>query len=268
MSPSSWEERRERVDERERLSDIVTLMQLGRALTSNLNLKQLYDQILELVEQAFKPDSVSLMLLNSEGERLRIVAQQGLPPSVTAGTEVTVEASIAGRVVQEGEPQLLLGGLEGTSFEGMARREREIRSAMSVPLQVQGKTIGVINVNRYDQQPTYTEYDADLFHIFAAQIAIAINNAQLYENLRRERDRIINAQEKVRRELAWDLHDGPTQVLSRQALDLDFLSARLGDGRLTIEEAQEELATLRAITRQVVQDVRNMTFGLHPLNLE
>ncbi len=263
-----WQERRTLVEEGERLSEIITLMELGRALTSNLHLDQLYEQINDLVERAFSPDTISLMLLNPQGERLRLVAQRGLPPRATAGAEVTLEESIAGKVVREGEPQLLLGGLEGTSFSSLARRGRHIVSAMSIPLQVQGKTIGVINVNRYRGRSTYTQHDANLLHVFASQIAIAIKNAQLYASLREERDRIIKAQEDVRHELARDLHDGLTQVLARMALDLDFLRSQLGSGLVSIEAAQEELSSLRSVTRQAIHDTRTMMFALRPLVLE
>lgn len=267
QSVRRWQERVEASAETANPSEMITLMQLGRTLTSTLDLEDLYEQIIEQVQRAFQPDTVSLMLLNERVGRLRLVVQRGLPDMAT-GTEVSIEESIAGRVVQEGRPQLLLGGLEGTDFETLARRRNRIASAMSVPLEVKHRTLGVLNVNRYEGRANYSEKDAMLLHIFAAQIAIALQNAQLYESLRQERDRIVEAQEEVRRELARDLHDGLTQMLATLAMKLDHLRALVKQGNRPQGELEADLAFLRGMARQTVQDARTMTFGLRPLVLE
>jgi len=132
-----WQQQRELQTEKERLSEVLYLMELGRTLTSTLDLNQLYDQIITLVKRAFLPDTVSLMLLREteRGPRLVIVAQRGLG-NIRPGTEVSLEGTIAGLVVKQGEPLVLLGGLKGTPYEKMARGG-PIGSSMSVPLKVQ-----------------------------------------------------------------------------------------------------------------------------------
>ena len=262
-----WQERYAALSETARLSEIITLMELGRTLTSTLRLADLYEQIIGQVERAFLPDTVSLMLLDGHGQSLRIVAQRGLP-ATTTGTEVSLEESIAGQVFREGRPQLLLGGLQNTPFESMARGRGNIGSAMSVPLNVQRRMLGVLNVNRYPDRRNYAASDANLLHVFASQIAIAVQNAQLYESLREERDRIIKAQEDVRRELARDLHDGLTQVLATLTLNVDHLRTMVRDERIDTNNLLEDLDFLRTMARQAMQDARMMMFGLRPLVLE
>ncbi|MGB0385321.1 MAG: GAF domain-containing protein [Ardenticatenaceae bacterium] len=267
QSARRWQEEVAMMSDAANLSEIIMLMELGRTLTGTLRLDELYEQIIEQVERAFRPDTVSLMLLTRSG-RLRLVAERGLSSNAIPGTEVSLEKSIAGKVMKDGRPQLLLGGLEGTPFSQMARPGNKIASAMSIPLQVQRKTLGVLNVNRHHGRPNYTEKDANLLHIFAAQIAISIQNARLYESLREERDRIIEAQEEVRRELARDLHDGLTQVLATLVLNIDFLRSMLTPGEMVSEKIHDDLKFLRTVARQAIQDARTLTFGLRPLVLE
>ncbi len=267
QSTRRWQEQVAMMNDAANLSEIIMLMELGRTLTSTLRLDELYEKIIEQVERAFRPDTVSLMLLTRPGH-LRLVVQRGLSENATPGTEVSLEESIAGKVMKDGRPQLLLGGLQGTQFSTLARPGNKIASAMSIPLQVQRETVGVLNVNRHHGRPNYTEKDANLLHIFAAQIAIALQNAKLYESLRDERDLILEAQEEVRRELARDLHDGLTQVLATLILNIDFLRGLLKSGKATTETVHDDLKFLRSIARQAIQDARTLTFGLRPLVLE
>ncbi len=171
--------------EKKRLSAEVSLMELGRVLTSNLDLAFLYSQAIEQVMRAFAADSGSLMLFDEASQRFTIVAQQGLQ-DVAPGTQVGLDETMAGYVVRRGEPLLLLEGLEHTPFAGQA--QRPIRSALSVPLRVREKIIGVLNVNRELGHPNYTAEDTQLLSVYGTQTAIALENARLYEHTKQDAD--------------------------------------------------------------------------------
>lgn len=265
-----WWQRREMKEDNEHLSEVLHLMELGRTLTSTLELDDLYNQIIKLVQRAFLCDTVSLMLLegdNGDGH-LVLAAQRGLPSKV-AGEEARapLEDSIAGLVAREGRPLLLLGGLEGTPYQDLARGGA-IGSAMSIPLKVQRRMVGVLNVNRRPGRSNYTEHDVQLLHVFASQIAIAIQNARLYENVREERDRILNVQEQVRRELARNLHDGLAQLLATSAMNIDHTRMLLKQNRMDDEVLDDQLQYLRETIREAVRETRSFIFGLRPLILE
>jgi signal transduction histidine kinase len=99
----------------------------------------------------------------------------------------------------------------------------------------------------------------------ANQAGIAIENSRLYQSLRDERDRIIQAQEDVRRQVARNLHDGTVQFLSAIAMGIDHME-RLLDFKP--EAARSELEALRDLTRQATQQARLALFELRPLILE
>lgn len=171
--------------ERKRLSAEFSLMELSRILTSNLDLGSLCPQVIEQVMRAFAADSGSLMLLDEASQRFTIMAQQGLQ-EVAPGTQVGLDETMAGYVVRRGEPLLLLEGLENTPFAGQA--QRPIRSALSVPLRVREKIIGVLNVNRGLGHANYTAEDTQLLSVYGTQTAIALENARLYEHTKQDAD--------------------------------------------------------------------------------
>ncbi len=104
-----------------------------------------------------------------------------------------------------------------------------------------------------------------LMRAFINQAAIALQNAQLSQNLRIERDRIIEAEALARAKLARDLHDGPTQSVSALAMRLDFI-------RLLLDrdppQAKQELEQAREAVMRVGKDLRGLLFTLRPLTLE
>jgi signal transduction histidine kinase len=83
--------------------------------------------------------------------------------------------------------------------------------------------------------------------------------------LRDERDRVIHAQETVRRQVARNLHDGTVQFLSAISMGIDHLERLL---EFKPEAAKSELQALRDLTRQATQQARLALFELRPVILE
>jgi len=264
ISVNRWLEHFRWQQEKEHLSTLIHLLELGRTLTSNLEMQTLFDEILKQVDLAFSPDMVSLMLIDKDGKSFVIAAHRGLSHDLPPGTKVHTEGTIAGEVIRKGAALLLLGGLQGTPYENRARGG-DIGSAMAVPLNFKDTILGVLNVTRRRTRLNYSEEDAQLLNVFASQIAVAIQNARFYESLRAERDRIISAQEEVRRELARDLHDGLIQNLGAMVVSITHTQMQL---TAEASDLRDELEGLRQMARQAVRDARSLVFGLRPVILE
>jgi signal transduction histidine kinase len=136
---------------------------------------------------------------------------------------------------------------------------------LCVPLVFKGTVTGVLEVAQAHTEEGFDARDLDLMQTLAAQAATAVANARLYQDLRGERDRIISAQEDVRKQLARDLHDGPAQALAQIAMQLEFA------GRLAEYEPEKVPGEIRAIhdlALRTTRDIRNLLFDLRPLVLE
>ena len=89
--------------------------------------------------------------------------------------------------------------------------------------------------------------------------------AQLYRNLRQEKDRLMEVQDEAQKKLARDLHDGPTQAVAALAMRANFVRRLL---ERDPKQAGEELFKMEDLARKTTREIRHMLFTLRPLVLE
>jgi signal transduction histidine kinase len=140
-----------------------------------------------------------------------------------------------------------------------------VQSLVCAPLAAKGKIIGAIQVLNKTQGHRFDDDDLDILTSFAAQSAVAIENARLYQDLKRERDRIVAVEEDVRRRLARDLHDGPAQLLTAITLNIDFIEML---AQRQPDKVVAELDCLRPTVQKALRQVRTLLFDLRPVILE
>jgi signal transduction histidine kinase len=251
----------------QRVAALQALQKAATSLASELNLEQLLARILQSAVDVMHASAGSLLLHDPVTDELVFEVVQGGGGEALRRERIRADQGIAGAVFSTRQP---------TIVDNVERDERFLsgfdanfgfhtRSLIAVPLISQGRPIGVIEVlNKADDRP-FTPEDQELLLAFGAQSAVAIENARLYQQVVGERDRILAVEEQVRRELARDLHDGPSQLLSAITMGLRFVRDLVDRHP---ESAQEEIANLERLTKQSLRQIRNMLFDLRPLVLE
>jgi len=161
------------------------LAEVAQAISASLDLDRVLQTIVRCAAETLNFKGASVRLLDEEGKRLEINATHGLSGAYIAKGPVEVEKSpldreiLSGKAVRvrEEEMESKLQYPEETKREG-------IRSMFGLPLQIKGKAVGVLRV--YASVPyRFTLDDEEFLTALANQGAIAIENARLFQQLRK-----------------------------------------------------------------------------------
>jgi len=158
---------------------------IGQVLATPLDLGMRLDRVLEQAIDLLQADRGSIMLLDEDLEELVVRASRGL--QAWREFRVPLGEGIAGWVAEHGEPLILHDAVSDERFRGV---NPNIKSALAVPLRVEGKVIGVLNVSTTLEEKRYDYLDMEHLISFADMAAAAIENARLYDALKREQDHL------------------------------------------------------------------------------
>ncbi len=253
-------------DLRARYQSASRQAQVFYEMAQTLSLTLSYQKVLESVLDDCRrlvDFSVGVVLLSAGPEDLFVAASSGLRVgNMEQGVHLTGSGRISAALATA-EPVLLdhLGRDEELSQVVALQR---CRSGLLVPLRAGLRNYGAIVLGSVNEQ-AYTPDDLEKLASLAHFATIAIQNAQLYEDLREERDKILRAEENVRKELSRDLHDGPAQSLAAIAMSAEYIKRLLSQDPA---RALAELDTLEQLARKTAWDVRTMLFELRPIILE
>ena len=252
---------------KQRLGQLSLFYQMAQVMASTFELDKTLDHTLEMATAILDASASALMMIDETRGELVLAHAHVDAVDLPHEQRTPLSEGMAGWVASHGEP-LVVNDVPGNPcFDSAvdAWAGVPIRSMVCVPIQIRGKTIGVLQATNKRSQSGFDSEDLSLMVTTANQAAIAIENNLLYQSLRDEQERIIQAQENVRRQVARNLHDGTVQFLSAIAMGLDHLEQLM---ELKPEAAKSELQVLRDLTRQATRQARLALFELRPLILE
>ncbi|HSJ56987.1 MAG TPA: GAF domain-containing protein, partial [Anaerolineae bacterium] len=176
-----------------RLSEVSTLYTLATQITTSLALTAVLDSIVAILRMTLDCRSCSIFLIDATQEYLQLEAGSG-PASAWRGiARLRVGEGISGRVVAERRSIYVPNTTTEPDFIFF---DPQIRSLLVVPLVVRNKVIGTLSID--DTRPHAFDEELRLLTIAAAQAAVAIENAQLYESLQKSYGDLEQAYEELR----------------------------------------------------------------------
>jgi len=170
-----------------RIQELTTLNELAALFTSTLHLDELLQRVMERVQACMQVEAGWLLLKDPEADALVIRFAVGVHKEAVEGRRFKLGEGIPGWVFREGVPAIVPDAQQDPRFwPGMdATTGSTIRSVLCAPLRARDGIIGVLQVMNGASSRPLGEQDLNLLGAIAAQAAVAIENARLYEAIHR-----------------------------------------------------------------------------------
>jgi sigma-B regulation protein RsbU (phosphoserine phosphatase) len=165
---------------------LVLLNEIARELTSILNVDELLRRIAELLRRLIDYQMFSILLLDTSGEKLQHRFSQRFQESIQLKHEIPLGRGVIGYAAQYKQAVLVPDVSKDPRY---IQGNPETHSELAVPLVYKDKVIGVLDLE-HTRRGFFTDDHKRTVTTLAAQVAIAIENAQLYEQIARQEKRL------------------------------------------------------------------------------
>lgn len=206
---------------------LLLLNEIARELTQILNLDQLLGRIAELVQKLIDYQMFSILLLDPTGHKLQHRFSLRFNENIHLKHEIPLGRGLVGTAA---ESKLAVLVPDVSKDPRYLQANPETRSELAVPLIYKNKVIGVLDLE-HTRRGFFTEEHKRTMTTLAAQIAIAIENARLYEEIERQ-ERRLERDLSLARELQFRLLPQGRPKLAHLDVAAKFVPARTIGGDL------------------------------------
>jgi len=165
---------------------LLLLNEIARELTSILNLDELLKRIAELLSRLIDYQMFSILLVDPTGEKLQHRFSLRFQENIHLKHDIPIGEGVVGYAVQQKEVVLVSDVTKDSHYILL---NPETRSELAAPLIYKDKVIGVLDLE-HTRRGFFTDDHERTITTLAAQVAIAIENARLYEQIERQEKRL------------------------------------------------------------------------------
>jgi PAS domain S-box-containing protein len=266
------------LETRRRAEELGLLHEVGRSLVETLDIEQvLRAGVRNLARIVDAPDAY-LMLATEDGARLEVRAVTGSGAG-RAGTLhlplVPPGQSLAARVFASREPLVVEDALIDPRVQPVLRDQTGARAQLALPLVVRDRAIGAVVIVETRGPRLFTPAEVERAAAIANQLAVAAENARLYEDLRRSYAQLARAQQQlIHRERLAALGElsavvahevrNPLGVIFNSLGSLRRLVRPGGDAKMLFDIVEEEADRLNRIVGDLLDFARPSTPQVRP----
>ncbi|MET7995446.1 AAA family ATPase [Amycolatopsis sp. NPDC005232] len=237
--------------------DLLGILSASQALSSETSIERLHTRVVEVLSTMTGATDVRLLLWSDDQQNWLLPE-----PADTPGDDRAVPMSVL-RYLRRTEAPLVIDDVvhDERFAHDACFTDLPGCSLLAVPILSRGTLRAALLLENRLIRGAFTTDRLDAVKLIAGQLAVSLDNAQLYTQLTASRARIVTAADQARQRVERDLHDGAQQRLVALTLRLRAIQAEMPPdaGHLTTE-----LDHLAAETTGVLDELREIAHGLHP----
>jgi len=252
--------------------NLLALNVIANTVTQSLDLDTILHSALDKVLELMKGHTGGILLLDPETETLSYRVYRGLSEEFVRGIAgLKLGEGIAGLAAQQKQPIYVDNISQDPRLTRYVVVVEGLKAFASVPLLSKNKVLGVMNIASHGLR-RFAPEDVQLLGSISNQIAVAIENARLYEELQRKEEMrrellhlVITTQEEERRRIARGLHDETSQALTSLAVNLEAVADALP---LATGELKARLKRIQSIALMTLDEIHKVIWELRPTLLD
>ena len=158
---------------------VRSLAELHQVVDAGAETDALLHAVATEAARILEAESTTLLLLDEDRRRLVLSAAHGLTESQAAQLTFRPGEGIAGWVVDHERPLLIADTTQDVRFVPLVSPARPVRSVLAVPIQIRGRTVGVLCAN-HETPDWFTDAHRSLLSFLVSSAVLALENARLY----------------------------------------------------------------------------------------
>ena len=250
--------------------ELLALSRISAAVSGLRDLDGILEVALDTVLDIMNGEIGGILLTDEQTQTLSYRVHHGFSDKYAQEMQLKIGEGIAGRVAQSGKAVLV----EDISTDPRAAwltliSKEGLKAFISVPLRSKDTVLGELNVA--SRMPrSFTKDDMHLLHAIGDQLGVAIEQAELYDRLRQERQNyqrlarhMLIAQEEERARVARELHDETSQSLTGLSLNMQAIlsiaeTSNFGDAafKSKLEKAYNITFQLNSEMNKIMKSLR------------
>ncbi len=264
--------------------ELSALLKSSALINSSLQTTDVLNFAMKAAEEFMEAEASSVFELDSEKGEIFVRLARGEKGGFIQARRLKPGEGIAGWVIQNGEPVIVEDVQKEGRFSDRFDKETgfRTRSLICVPLTIREKTVGAIQVINKKNGASFTEEDTELLTALGQQIAVALDNAKLYQRLEEnfkltEKELKFTQLKLIRSERSAaiaNLVQGVAHEVRNPIMSIGGFAARMKDGlgkdhkfRKYLEIILKETSRLEKLVEDVKELSEMQTVYLQPVDM-
>jgi signal transduction histidine kinase len=243
--------------------DLLAILSASRALSSETTIEGLHARVAEVLAAMTGATAIRLLLCGDACHDWLLLTPAGGTIALSGASTLHMVPMSVLRYVERMQEPLVVG--DATGDDRFARdpyfADVDRCSLLALPILGRGRLRAVLLLENCMIRGAFTAERLDAVKLIAGQLAVSLDNTQLYTELATSRARIVAAADQARRRIERDLHDGAQQQLVSLAMQLRMIHAEVAP---EADELRTQLDRAATQANGALELLRDLSRGIHP----